>query len=99
MVSALRVFNPSSSITNIHQGVPSLPKVAVRYNTNGVSQLILDIWRHGDHEPNELALDSSDLISRQLVVSIFVLICSSAKSFLDGLVVSSQALTVQCLFM
>ena len=73
MLSALRVFNPSSSTTNIHQGVPSLPKVTVRYNTNGVSQLILDIRRHRDHEPNKLALDSSDLSSRQLMIAIFVL--------------------------
>ena len=61
-------------MTYVHQCVPSLPKVTIRYNTDRVSQLVLDVWRHRDHEPYKLTLNGCDLIPWQLVVALFILI-------------------------
>ena len=57
----------------INKSFPALPKVAVRYDTNGVPKLGLDPGRRGGHEPNELLLNSTHLAAGELVVSIFVL--------------------------
>jgi hypothetical protein len=59
--------------TYIHEGVPSFPEVAVRYDPNGVAELVLDIWGYRDHEPNELLFYCRDFFLRELVISILIL--------------------------
>lgn len=57
----------------IDKCVPSFPKITVCNNTDGVSELVLNIWWHRNHEPNQLRLDRNNFILRKLVVAIFVL--------------------------
>lgn len=56
----------------VDQSVPALPEVRVGNDADGLSKLSLDGRRHRDHEADNLTLDSSHLILRELVVSIFV---------------------------
>lgn len=59
--------------TYVHEGVPSFPEVAVGYDPNSVAELVLDIWRHRDHEPNELLFYCRYFFLRELVVPILIL--------------------------
>ena len=57
----------------VHKGIPSVPEVTVRYHANCVSELVLNIWRDRDHEPNKLLLDGCNFIFRKLMVALLVL--------------------------
>lgn len=59
--------------THVDKSIPSLPKIAISYDTDGFPQLALDHRRDSYHEPNELALDRNNFVLRKLVTSIFVL--------------------------
>lgn len=58
----------------INECIPSFPEITVRDHTDCVTELVLNVWRHRHHEPDELLFDRDDLILRESMVSIFVLI-------------------------
>jgi hypothetical protein len=58
--------------TYINQSIPPLPEVTVGDHTNGLTQLALNAWGNRDHQGDQLALESSNFILLQLVISIFI---------------------------
>lgn len=54
--------------------VPSLPEIRVGDQADSFTELGLDGGRAGNHEPNKLLFDGPDLVFRELVVSLAVLL-------------------------
>lgn len=59
--------------TYLCQSVPSPPEVRVSYDTDGFTELCLDIGGGGDHEANQALFDGGNLILGELVVALLVL--------------------------
>lgn len=58
----------------LNECVPSLPEVRVGDQAYGIAKLCLNGRWACDHESNELLLDGGDLIDRELVGAIYILL-------------------------
>lgn len=83
---------------HIDQGIPSSPKVTFSDNTDRFSQLHLERWWGGDHEPDYFPLDGDNIIVVHFVTPFLILHTKTLLVEIFNFIVSSvEKLTVQFL--
>lgn len=56
----------------INESIPSLPEIAVGDGTDSSTELCLNLWRAGDHQIDQFALDDDNVRLDQLVIAILI---------------------------
>ena len=76
-----KAVNPAHQTTNLSQCVPSSPEVGVSDDADSFSKLCLDGYGTGDHKADQALFDDLDLLLRDFVVAISVLIAISESAY------------------